>query len=143
MTTSKVLVLTIPPLEPEAADRLATELDRAGKVVKVVSPASKLSRLGWLTNDEDDARSEAEQAAAAASDAVAADGKNVDAEVGDVDPLQAVEDALRTFSADSLVVVLPSAENASWLDEASVDEGFERFGLPVEYVLPDGSAIRR
>ena len=45
--------------------------------------------------------------------------------------------------ADSLVVVLLSAEHASWLDEASVDEGFERFGIPVEYVLPDGSAIRR
>ncbi len=70
--------------------------------VRVIAPASKISWLDRLTNAEDDARADAAERAEAASEA--APGQPVQAQVGDVDPLQAIEDALRTFPADEVVL---------------------------------------
>ena len=58
----------------------------------VVAPASEISRLDWLTNAEDDARDEA--ASLAETTAEATPTKNVEASVGDSDPVKAIEDAL-------------------------------------------------
>ena len=55
--------------------------------------------------------------------------------MGDVDPIQAVEDALRAFSADEIVVLVRPEEEASWLERRSVEDGFESFGLPVRYLV--------
>ncbi len=66
--------------------------------LKVVVPAVKQSRLQWLTNADDDAREEAEDAAASIDDATP---RSVEAEAGDADPLQAAEDALADFEPTS------------------------------------------
>ena len=44
------------------------------------------------------------------------------AEVGDTDPIQAAEDALREFEADEIVVIVPPEEKASWLERRSVED---------------------
>ena len=69
----------------------------------VVAPASGISRLDWLTNAEDDAHAEADSIADKA--AAATPTTNVEAQVGDSDPLKAIEDALRTFPADEIIIV--------------------------------------
>ena len=61
--------------------------------IHVVAPASNISRLDWLTNDEDGARGEAQALADDTAETVPTE--NVEALVGDSDPLQAIEDALR------------------------------------------------
>jgi hypothetical protein len=55
-------------------------------------------------------------------------------EVGDSDPLKAIEDALRTFPADELVIVTPPDDQAGWLESGSAEEALDRFGLPVTRV---------
>ncbi len=103
--------------------------------IKVVSPAVKQSRLQWLTNAEDDARAEAERTAQKVAQAAATQAEHVEAETGDPDPLLAVEDALRTFPADEIVVVLRAGEDASWLEEGAAKTIAERFPeLPVTTV---------
>ena len=67
------------------------------------APASKISWLDRLTNAEDDARADATERDEATSDELPAE--HVAAHVGDVDPLQAIEDALRMFPADEIVVL--------------------------------------
>ena len=92
--------------------------------LKVVVPAVKQSRLQWLTNADDDAREEAEDAATSIDDAMPDD---VQAEAGDADPLQAAEDALAEFEADELVVVTRPDEEATWLEEgraADIEKSF-------------------
>ncbi|MBA3434504.1 MAG: hypothetical protein H0U08_10475 [Actinobacteria bacterium] len=92
--------------------------------LKVVVPAVKQSRLQWLTNADDDAREEAEDAATSIDDATPDD---VQAEAGDADPLQAAEDALAEFEADELVVVTRPDEEATWLEEgraADIEKSF-------------------
>jgi hypothetical protein len=71
--------------------------------VLVVAPASEISRLDWLTNAEDDARNDA--ASLADKTAVATPTENVEASVGDSEPLKAIEDALLTFAAEAAIAV--------------------------------------
>ena len=55
----------------------------------VVAPASEISRLDWLTNAEDDARTEA--ASLAVKTAEATPTEDVEARVGDSDPVKAIK----------------------------------------------------
>jgi hypothetical protein len=98
----------------------------------VVAPASEISRLDWLTNAEDDARDEA--ASLATKTAGAAPTENVETSVGDSDPLKAIEDALRTFPADEIIVVTRPDDQAGWLEEGTGEAAQTRFGLPVTRV---------
>jgi hypothetical protein len=139
MRPSNVLVVATVAVDAEALHAAAPELALPESAsVRIVSPASRLSRLQWLTNEEDAAR---EQAAEIADHSAAALDRTsqaqVEAEVGDVDPLQAARDALATFPADELVVLVRSEDRASWLERSAAEDGFERFGIPVRYVVVD------
>jgi hypothetical protein len=105
----------------------------------VVSPASEISRLDWLTNAEDDARTEA--ASLAVQTAEATPTEDVEARVGDSSPVKAIEDALREFPADEVLVVTRPDDDASWLEEGSAETAEARFRLPVIHVIvaEDGS----
>ena len=127
----------------EVADDVLSDLarSRAGDDAEmlVVAPASEISRLDWLTNAEDDARSEA--ASLAAKTAEATPTEDVEARVGDSDPVRAIEDALRTFAADEILVVAHPDDQAGWLEEGTGATAQARFALPVTRVVvaEDGS----
>jgi hypothetical protein len=99
----------------------------------VVAPASKISRLDWLTNAEDDARADAADRAEKTAEAAPTD--NVEAHVGDSNPLQAIEDALRTFPADEVIVVTAPDESATWLEAGAGEEAQRRFAVPVTHLV--------
>jgi hypothetical protein len=101
----------------------------------VVAPASGISRLDWLTNAEDDARADAAERADEVAEAAPTD--DVESRVGDSDPLLAIEDALRTFAADELVVVTLPDEDAAWLEQGSAEAALDRFSLPVTHLVVD------
>jgi hypothetical protein len=104
----------------------------------VVAPA-RMGALDWLATDEDDARTEAEVRALGA-EWVLADRGDVEAEAGDVDPVQAVEDALRAFPADEILIVGGAHENGA------LEASLRQFGLPVtrlgEAASPPPSQLR-
>ena len=99
--------------------------------VRIVAPAADVSPLQWLANDEDDARADAERVAEAAGAAVEGEAALVEARVGDSDPVKAIEDALREWPADEVVVVTPPGEHANWLERGAGAQADERFGVPV------------
>jgi hypothetical protein len=104
-------------------------------VVRVVAPATRLSRLDWLTGDEERAREDARQAAERTAGAVGNDAEvQIDRPSQDADAAQAVEDALRTFPADEVVVVTRPGDDATWLEDEAVRASFENFGVPVRHV---------
>jgi hypothetical protein len=135
----RLLVVITSPVADDALRDLVRS--RAGDEAQmlVVAPASELSRLDWLTNAEDDARDEAAGLAVKAADAVPTE--DVEASIGDSDPVKAIEDALRTFAADEILVVTRPDEQAGWLEEGSGATAQERFSLPVSHftIAPDGS----
>jgi hypothetical protein len=98
--------------------------------LKVVAPAAKMSPLKWLASDENAARGEAESVAEESARAVANEAR-VETEVGDPDPVQAIEDALATFPADEVIVITRRGEEANWLEKDAGAEAKQRFGIPV------------
>jgi len=99
----------------------------------VVAPASDISRLDWLTNADDDARTDAGERADELAEA--APNEDVETRVGDSDPVKAIEDALRTFPADELIVVSLPDEEAAWLEKGSAEIALNRFPLPVTHLI--------
>jgi hypothetical protein len=98
----------------------------------VVALASDISRLYWLTNAEDDARAEARSLAHRT--AAATPATDVEAQVGDSDPVKAIEDALREFPADQVLIITRPDDDAPWLEEGSGETAQTWFRLPVSVV---------
>ncbi|MGZ4393506.1 MAG: hypothetical protein ACXVRK_15530 [Gaiellaceae bacterium] len=94
--------------------------------VRVVASPS-LSPLAWLTNDEDAARDEAQVLANRAAEAIAPKAELAPT-VGDADTGQAIEDALRSFPADEVLVVLAGEDGEAQQLMREVD----RLDLPVK-----------
>jgi hypothetical protein len=128
---------------PDPSDELLERLERAAGEdveVAVVAPASDVSPIEWMANDEDAAREEADRRARAAAEAAALKGKVVTVRAGDPDPVAAVGDALEIFPADELVVVTRPKDAATWLERRAFEGDLERFGLPVTHVVDDDAA---
>ena len=64
-------------------------------------------------------------------------GLDATGEIGDGDPLQAVEDAMRTFRPDELVVSTHPPGRSHWLERGVVERAEERFALPLTHVVVD------
>jgi hypothetical protein len=131
----RVLVVTPTELDAGALERAVHEHAGADAETLVVVPAAKLSPLQWLTNEEDAARADAE-AAARATDRATGEGTAAVAS-GESDPVQAVEDALRTYDADEIVVVTQPDAEAEWLEGGSAAEALRRFDRTVTHVVAD------
>jgi hypothetical protein len=114
-----VLVLAEPGTTPDSA---AGKLDGQTGEVVVVVPA-EAGKVEALTGAVDDRRAEAERTAQAWESALARAGLRVRGEVGADDPVLAIEDALRTFGADEIVVVGGDPELLA--------KARERFAMPV------------
>jgi hypothetical protein len=126
--SSRILVIATSSVGADEIDETVERRFGRDAEVHVVAPTSQLSRLQWLTNEEDDARQDAEARAGEVADALP--GETVAAGAGDADPLQAIDDALRLFPADE-IVVLTKGDEATWLESGSVESARERFDLPV------------
>jgi len=127
-----VLVVATVPVDPERLRSEVRERAGSGARVRIVAPASDVSPLQWIASDEDDARAEAAEVASRAARAVEPDAAAVETEIGDPAPVQAIEDALRTFPAHELILVTPEGDEARWLEQDAA--AFERFGLPVTHL---------
>jgi hypothetical protein len=99
----------------------------------VVAPASGLSRIDWLTNSEDEARADAEDRAERLADELP--GDEVPADVGDTDPIQAIEDALVDFPADEIVVITRPEDESTWLESGAAQKARTRFAAPVTHLV--------
>jgi hypothetical protein len=113
--------------------------NRAGgrrAVVLVVCPALNSPIRHWAS-DEDGAREAAGDRLALSLQAMRAAGLDASGEIGDGDPLQAIEDALRTFQPDELVVSTHPPGRSHWLERGVVERAEERFALPLTHVVVD------
>ena len=123
MPNQRVLVVVTDPVAPSALKKAVRDHVDPGADVRLVSSPS-LSFLEWLTNDEDDARTDAEELADVGGRALDQPGP-VELELGDSDPVQAVKDALQTFPADEILLVSPT-------DSDITQPELDSFGVPVQ-----------
>ena len=125
MASQRVLVVVTDPVPASALQRAVRGHVDPGADVRLVSSPS-LSFLEWLTSDEDDARTDAEELAEIGGSALNKPGP-VELELGDADPVQAVKDALQTFPADEILLVSPTGSS---ITQPELDS----FGVPVHSV---------
>ncbi len=105
----RVLVLAVAEATPAAAQRIADITGSPSDVRLLVPvPSHRLDR--WLSA-EDDARHEAEARLARSAGVLVAAGLPVSGSVGDHDPAQALEDELRGYPADEVVLLSDGEKN--------------------------------
>ena len=109
--------------------------------VLVVCPALNSPLRHWVS-DEDQARANAQARLDDSLASMRAAGLAAEGEIGDGDPIQAIEDAVRTFQPDELVISTHPVGRSHWLERGVVDKARERFALPVTHVVVDLEAER-
>jgi hypothetical protein len=133
----RVLVLSTAAITDNSlADEIARATNGYRAQVLVVCPASP-TRLRHLTSDLDAARAQAQERLEQSLNHLGTAGIHAQGEIGDDDPLQAIEDALRSFGADEIIITTPP-EPSSTIDPEIVRATRERFALPVSHI-PTGS----
>jgi hypothetical protein len=109
--------------------------------VLVVSPALNAPLRHW-TSDEDAARDDAKKRLDQSLSRLRKQGISARGEVGDADPLQAIEDALRTFGADEIIISTHPEGRSNWLERGVVTGARERFAVHITHVVVDLDAER-
>jgi hypothetical protein len=124
-----------------AVDRIraAKAATGQGAEVLVLAPALNRPVSHWLS-DLRRARLEAQERLAVSLGVLAAAGIDARGQVGDTDPVQAIEDTLRSFPAAEVVIVTGAGSG-----DDSVSEVRRRLDRPVTRVAGDdpGAAARR
>ena len=125
----------------ELLDELRRRAADGRTLVFVVCPALNSQVRHW-TSDEDGARAAASERLVASLLAMRATGLDATGEIGDADPLQAIEDALRTFRPDELLISTHPPGRSNWLERDVVERARERFEVPLDHVVVDLGAAR-
>ena len=104
--------------------------------VLVVAPAQP-SPLQHYASDDDPGRRAARKRLDASLAKLREAGFSAEGEVGEPDPLQAIEDALRTFGPDEIVISTHPEGRSHWLERGVVEHARERFAVPITHVVVD------
>jgi hypothetical protein len=107
-----------------------------GADVLVVCPALNSPLRHWAS-DEDGARAKAERRLGESLAALASAGVEARGEVGDADPVQAMDDALRTFGADEIVISTHPPGRSNWLEKEVIERSRGHYPVPITHVVVD------
>ena len=123
----------------ELLSLLGTKAEGVAEEMLLVCPALN-SRVRTWTSDEDPARAEAQSRLDRSLERLAEAGVSARGAIGDGDPLQALEDALREFPADEIVVSTHPPGRSHWLEQGVVEQARLRYDVPVTHVVVDLAA---
>jgi hypothetical protein len=136
----KILVIAN---ETVASGTLREEVVRrargSGAEVLMVCPALNSRLRHWLS-DEDGARAAAQKRLDDSLVALARDGVAARGEIGHADPVQALEDALRLFRADEIIISTHPPGRSNWLEKDVLARARRCCGLPIVHVS-DGERV--
>jgi GABA permease len=121
---------------PELLSQIRVRSEGHAARVLVVCPALNSPLRHWVS-DEDEARAAAQARLDESLTAMRAAGVDATGEIGDGDPIQAIEDAVRTFRPDELIVSTHPVGRSNWLERGVVERARERFDLPLTHVVVD------
>jgi nucleotide-binding universal stress UspA family protein len=122
-------------------DEIRKRSEGYSEQVLVVCPALNSPLRHWAS-DEDPARAAAQERLARSLQRLRDLGIEARGEVGDGDPLQAMEDALRTFGADEIILSTHPPGRSHWLEKKVVERARARFAVPITHVVTDLAAER-
>jgi hypothetical protein len=129
----KILVLTT---EAVSASQLRDALpsnagDPEDAEIMVVAPALHKSALRFWVSDADEAIARADEVRHESVEQLGDDGVAASGDTGEGDPGDAIEDALKTFPADRILIFTHPESKQRYREDVDTDELAERFGIPV------------
>lgn len=105
--------------------------------VLIVAPALTASRAAIWASDVDPSIEDARRRLELSLRAAAEIGLRAHGQVGDPDPSVALEDALRSFAADEIVIWTHTPDRSPWLEHGVVQRAREEVDLPLTHVVID------
>lgn len=102
----------------------------AAEEIMVVAPTLP-GRWEWLSSATDKATQQADERLQAVLGHLEELGADASGQVGADDPLVALEDAVRSFEPDHILVALRAGDRSGWQERGLLDEVLERFALPL------------
>ena len=108
--------------------------------ILVVTPALAGSRASHWASDIDEAIELARQRMELSLIAIDELGLKAKGEIGDSDPNVAIEDALRVFPADEILISTHPPHRSRWLERGVVERARDEIDLPITHVVVDLAA---
>jgi hypothetical protein len=105
--------------------------------ILVVTPALASSRAAHWSSDVDEAIELARQRLELSLQAIQEAGLSARGQVGDSEPNVAIEDALRQFPADEIVISTHPPDRSRWLEDGVVERARREIELPITHVVVD------
>jgi hypothetical protein len=128
----KILVLTT---EPVTADQLRAALPADSSPedaeVMVVAPALHKNALRFWVSDADEAIAKADDVSHQSVEQLGAEGVAASGDTGESEPDEAIEDALKTFAADRILIFTHPESEQRYKEDVDPEELQRRFGIPV------------
>lgn len=121
---------------PALADEVQRRAQETATRVLVVAPALN-SRVRHWVSDVDGAVALARGRVMAAVDELRSRGVDADGEVGDANPLLAIDDALAVFPADEIIVVTHPPKHSNWLEHGLIEKATLRFDVPLVHLVSE------
>lgn len=136
-TRRRVLVVANRTLQGEELAAALRQREIRGSELRVVAPIL-VSRAHYLASDVDKELEEAQQRLAAALEWARSEGLEASGKVGDPNAaLGAIEDELRQFAADEVLISTYPPGMSNWLETGIVKRLREELDIPVTHVIVD------
>ena len=133
----RILIVANETLSGRALRNEISQRGHGGEaLLKVVCPALN-SKIRHWTNEEDAARAAAGERLQALLAHLRGEGFDVDGDIGDDDPVQAMEDGLRRFPADEVIISTHPPGRSNWLERDVVERARQRCDIRVTHVVVD------
>ncbi len=133
----RILVVTTEPVSAgQLRDALPAGADPQDAEVMVVAPALHESALRFWMSDADDAIARADQVRRESLEHLSDDGVAATADTGEGSTADAIEDALKTFPADQIVVFTHPEGEQRYREDLDAGEVQARFRIPVTRARP-------
>jgi hypothetical protein len=110
-------------------------LDAADEVL-VVTP-TLTTKLEWIVSDTDKARHDADERLATVLGQLTSVDIAAQGAVGDDSPLTVVEDHVRAFAPDHLLIALRNTAQSDWQERGLIEDVVAEFNLPVTVFAVD------
>jgi hypothetical protein len=128
----RLLVLTSEPVSADQLrDALPGDSDPTDAEVMVVAPALHDSALRFWLSDADEAIARADEVRRRSAEQLGAEGVSAAADTGESNPEDAVEDVLKTFAADRILVFTHTGDEQRYREDVDADALQSRFGVAV------------
>lgn len=132
----RLLVITSEPISArQLRDALHRGTEPEDAEVMLVVPALHDNPLKFWLSDADEAIDRAEQVRRESVAELGHGGVPARGDTGEGDPLEAIEDALRSFDADRIVLFTHPPSERRYREDIDPHEVEQRFGRPVDQSL--------